>query len=192
MFLPGAPLFPMKRRDGTIETDRAPEPPNVDRWPGPVATLVDSETASAAEMIAGAIAVYRRGPSVGTLTYGKGCAQEYVDDDAHTGVLRLTTLLYALPDGAAVQRVGLAPTILLPFSLPTESFSAVPEREATLPHAPPSWRGPDVREGAAMGAEALVGWPAHGGSVGPCRDGDVCRALRALGGSKRIVAAKPH
>src|SRR5208282_1130012 len=41
LFLPGAPLFPMKRRDGTIETDRAPEPPNDERWTGPLATLID-------------------------------------------------------------------------------------------------------------------------------------------------------
>jgi len=191
LFLPGAPLFPMKRRDGTIETDRAPEPPNVDRWTGAIATLVDGETASAAEMIAGALAVYRRGPSVGALTYGKGCAQEYVDDDAHTGVLRLTTLLYALPDGAPVQRIGLAPTLLLSLSAPPPSPL---EREATLPHAPPTWRGPDVREPAGSSATDLsVAWPAHGGGVGPCKDPDVCRALRALGGagSKRI-SAKPH
>ncbi len=202
LFLPGAPLFPMKRRDGTIETDRAPEPPAAERWTGAVATLVDSETASAAEMIAGALAVYRRGASVGTPTYGKGCAQEYVDDDAHTGVLRLTTLLYALPDGSPVQRVGLAPTILLPLS-PSASATAGTEREATLAHAPPSWRGPDVRELAApahpgdtpkpSGVEPAAAWPPHTGSVGPCRDAEVCRALRALGGNggKRISSAKP-
>ena len=88
LFMPGAALFPMKRRDGTLETDRAPEPPAVDRWRGPVATLVDADTASAAEMIAGALTAYHRGPSVGTLTFGKGCAQEYLDDDASAGVDR--------------------------------------------------------------------------------------------------------
>ena len=40
-------------------------------------------------MIAGALASYRRGVVAGTRTYGKGCAQEYLDDDAHSGVLRL-------------------------------------------------------------------------------------------------------
>jgi carboxyl-terminal processing protease len=107
-------------------------------------------------------------------------------------VLRLTTLLYALPDGAAVQRIGLAPTILLP--VPASGASEPVEREAALPHAPPSWRGPDVRDKVALSAyDAAFAWPAHGGSVGPCRDADVCRALRALGGvSKRISAAKPR
>jgi carboxyl-terminal processing protease len=185
LFLPAAPLFPMKRRDGTVETDRAPEPPANERWTGPLATLVDGETASAAEMIAGALAVYRRGSSVGTPTYGKGCAQEYLDDDAHAGVLRLTTLLYALPDGAAVQRVGLTPTIELSLD-PVEDS----EREATLAHAPPSWRGPDVREHRLLGEGEA--WPEHAGVVGPCKDPDVCKALRALGAapSKNVRATR--
>jgi carboxyl-terminal processing protease len=172
----------MKRRDGSLETDRAPEPPAVDRWRGPVATLVDGDTASAAEMIAGAVASYRRGPAVGATTFGKGCAQEYVDDDAHAGVLRLTTLLYALPDGTPVQRVGLTPTLRFPFGTAEPN-----DREAALSHAPPAWRGPDVRDRAVL-AHADDGtwstaWPAHGGNVGPCKDADACRALRLLGAS---------
>ena len=180
LFIPGAALFPMKRRDGSIETDRAPEPPGVDRWRGPVAALVDGETASAAEMIAGALGAYHRGPTVGALTFGKGCAQEYLDDDAHAGVLRLTTLLYALPDGAPVQRVGLTPTVRFPFNIAEPG-----DREAALLHAPPTWRGPDVRDRSVL-AHAddgtwTIAWPSHGGDVGPCKDTETCRALRMLG-----------
>jgi carboxyl-terminal processing protease len=170
----------MKRRDGSTETDRAPEPPGIDRWRGPVATLVDGDTASAAEMLAGALAAYRRGPIIGTRTFGKGCAQEYLDDDAHAGVLRLTTLLYSLPDGTPVQRVGLTPTLRFPFG------SVEPDdREASLPHAPPLWRGPDVRDRSILahgedGTWSAI-WPNHGGNVGPCKDADVCRALHLLG-----------
>ncbi len=192
IFIPGAPLFPMKRRDGSLETDRAPEPPGVDRWRGPVATLVDSDTASAAEMIAGALSSYRRGPTIGGTTFGKGCAQEYLDDDAQAGVVRLTTLLYALPDGTPVQRVGLVPTIRFAFAAADAT-----DREAALPHAPPTWRGPDVRDRAIL-AHAEDGtwstaWPPHAGNVGPCKDAEVCRALRLLGVSgptARRTAAK--
>lgn len=187
LFLPGAPLFAMRRRDGTVEIDRAPVPRDRDRWPGPVATLVDGTTASAAEMIAGALAAYRRGPTVGTTTFGKGCAQEYVDDDAHAGVLRLTTLVYALPDGTPVQRVGLVPQIRFPF-VPADGSSAQ-EREAKLLHSAPPWRGPDLRTPTVVKADEAT-WPAHGGLVGPCREGDVCRALRQLGGPKRAPVAK--
>jgi carboxyl-terminal processing protease len=179
LLIPGASLFPMRRRDGSLETDRAPEPPAVDRWSGPVAVLVDGDTASAAEMIAGAIGAYRRGPVVGTTTFGKGCAQEYLDDDAQAGVVRLTTLLYALPDGTPVQRIGLTPTIRFPFGTIDPA-----DREAALLHAPPTWRGPDVRDRLVL-AHAEDGtwtswWPAHGGNVGPCKETDVCRALRLL------------
>ena len=180
VFISGAPLFPMKRRDGSLETDRAPEPPLVDRWHGPVASLVDGDTASAAEMIAGALAAYRRGPVIGGTTFGKGCAQEYLDDDAHTGTLRLTTLLYALPDGTPVQRVGLVPTVRLPFAAMQPS-----DRESALLHSPPLWRGPDVRDRSILAHVGdgtwSVAWSPHGGNVGPCHDPDVCRALRMLG-----------
>lgn len=195
LFMPGAPLFPMRRRDGSLEIERAPEPAANERWPGKVATLVDGNTASAAEMIAGALAAYHRGPTVGRSTYGKGCAQEYADDDAHAGVLRLTTLLYALPDGSAVQRVGLSPNVRIPFALlPGEDTSG--ETEGALPDAPPTWAGPDQRDRtmtARFDAEGDLQWPAAGGRVGPCKDGDVCKALRALGaGAPAPVVAAGH
>src|SRR5579863_7657299 len=114
-------------------------------------------------MLAGALAAYRRGPVIGTRTFGKGCAQEYLDDEAHAGVLRLTTLLYALPDGAPVQRVGLTPTIGLSLTPAEDS-----EREATLAHAPPTWRGPDVRTPRPLDESET--WPPHGGVTGPCKD----------------------
>ena len=185
IFLPGAKLFPMKRRDGTIETDRAPEPKEADRWNGPVATLVDAGTASAAEMIAGALLAYRRGPVIGAPTYGKGCAQEYMEDAAHTGILRVTTLLYALPDGAAVQRVGLLPTYRFPF----EPAEGKIDREATMKNAPPSWLGPDVRGADYADVFPPVPWPPPGAGVGPCRDPNVCRAVELLGDDKKRVAS---
>ena len=185
LFLPGAPLFAMKRRDGTVELDRAPVPRERDRWTGPVATFVDGTTASAAEMIAGALAAYKRGPSVGTNTFGKGCAQEYVDDDAHAGVLRLTTLVYALPDGSPVQRVGLVPQIRFPFVV---TGDAAEERESKLAHSAPPWRGPDLRDPSVAIDDAP--WPPHAGNVGPCSEADVCKALRLLGAPSRRPVAK--
>jgi carboxyl-terminal processing protease len=124
---------------------------------------------------------------VGEPTYGKGCAQEYLDDDAHIGVLRLTTLLYALPDGSPVQGVGIEPSLLLPRVAP----EAPREHEADAPNAPPTWRGPDVRDRSRVLPAAMT-WPEHGGKVGPCQDADVCRALLAIGASppgKRSSAA---
>jgi len=192
LFMPGVPLFPMKRRDGTVEIERATEPVDEDRFRGPVATLVDGATASAAEMMAGALTAYGRGPSVGLRTFGKGCAQEYFDDEPRTGVLRLTTLLYALPDGTPVQRVGLAPTFEVPFVSPSAGKMA--DREASLAHAPPTWRGPDMR-GPRPRTEP---WAPLREGLGACKDPDVCAGLRVLaeGWPKRSVATvakkRPH
>ncbi|HEX7451958.1 MAG TPA: S41 family peptidase, partial [Polyangiaceae bacterium] len=128
-------------------------------------------TASAAEMIAGAIDSYGRGPLLGAHTFGKGCVQEYFDDHSGQGVLRLTTLLVALPDGTPLQHVGLEPEWLL--GLPPAD-----EHEADLEGSPNGASGPDVRNRAAMGA---VPWPSARGHVGPCEDPVVCRALARLG-----------
>ncbi|NUP06400.1 MAG: hypothetical protein HOW73_10115 [Polyangiaceae bacterium] len=171
MFLPGAALFPMKRRDGEIEIDRAPKPREESRWSGPVAALVDGDSASAAEMLAGALAAYDRGVVLGSRTYGKGCAQEYLDDDVGSGVLRLTTLVFALPDGSPLQRVGVSPHVAL-------GLPATGEAEEKLLHAPTTWRGPDVRDKDLM---KKVPWPDHEGRVGVCEDETIHRALRALG-----------
>lgn len=186
LFLPGAPLFPMRRRDGTLEIDRATEPTAEDRWDGPVAALVDRSTASAAEMIAGALGAYRRGVVVGERTFGKGCAQEYIEDEADVGVLRLTTLVFALPDGSPLQRTGLLPSLLVPFPPSSEA-----ETEASLKGSPAAFRGPDVRDARRVAASDKNAWPPPArAEIGPCKDADVCRGLRALGGAAARRAAK--
>lgn len=171
VFLPGAPIFPLKRRDGEIELEHATTPPDSHVWKGPVAALVDGYTASAAEMIAGALSAYRRGPVVGSRTFGKGCVQEYFDDPAGLGVLRVTTMLFSLPDGAPLQGVGLAPS--LPLEVPE-----VAERERGIAGSMRPWQGPDVRAPEAMGGPE---WPGHRGVIGVSDDPTLRAALSRLG-----------
>jgi carboxyl-terminal processing protease len=171
LFLPGVPSFPLIHRGVVSEILRASAPDPEAAWKGPVAVLVDGYTASAAEMIAGAIDSYGRGPLLGAHTFGKGCVQEYFDDHSGAGVLRLTTLLVALPDGTALQQAGLEPEWSL-------GLPAVDEHEADLEGSPKGASGPDIRNRAAMGA---VPWPSAHGRVGPCEDPVVCRALARLG-----------
>ncbi len=85
LFLPGVPGFALIHRGQVSEILRAslPDPETV--WKGPVAVLVDGYTASAAEMIAGALDSYGRGPLLGAHTFGKGCVQEYFDDHSGAG-----------------------------------------------------------------------------------------------------------
>ncbi len=184
LFLPGAPSFPLIHRGVVSEVMRAPAPDADVGWKGPVAVLVDGYTASAAEMIAGALDSYGRGPLLGAHTFGKGCVQEYFDDHSGQGVLRLTTLLVALPDGSALQQVGLEPEWSL-------GLPAADEHEADLEGSPKGASGPDVRNHAAM---ATIPWPSARGRVGPCEDPVVCRALARLGTGvpvRRSRAANP-
>lgn len=183
LFLPGAPLFPLSTRGRMVEVMHAAEPPEERRWDGPVAALVDGYTASAAEMIAGGLSAYGRGVLLGQRTFGKGCIQEYAEDHTGRGVLRVTTLLYALPDGNAVQRTGVVPDILLP-------LARAVDREADIGGALPGYFGPDVRE---KGRPASVSWPAHHAHVGSFSDAVVVSALRRLGAPSlvpRTVAAR--
>jgi carboxyl-terminal processing protease len=97
--------------------------------------------------------------------------------------LRVTTLLFALPDGSPVQHVGLTPTIAFPF------HDVDGEREAKLDHSPDAWTGPDIRDRAWVAKASQFAWPSAGGHVGPCKDAGVCKALALLGEPRARVQA---
>lgn len=79
--------------------DRAAQP-----WPDmPVAVLVDSNTASAAEIVAGALQDHDRALLLGTATYGKGSAQT-VFPLGSSGALKLTIALWFTPSGRSINR----------------------------------------------------------------------------------------
>lgn len=70
----------------------------------PIVVLVNDQTASAAEVLAGALKDNERAVLVGTRTYGKGSVQNLVKIPGD-GVLRLTTALFYLPSGRSIQKV---------------------------------------------------------------------------------------
>jgi carboxyl-terminal processing protease len=89
----------------------------VDARPGdllngaPIAVLVDSSSASAAEIVAGALKDHKRGVLIGQTTYGKGSVQT-VMPLSDGGALKLTTSRYHTPSGATIQERGIAPDII--------------------------------------------------------------------------------
>ena len=177
LLLPGEPLFPLIRRGAVVEVLQAPRP--VAAYLGPVAALVDGDTASAAEMIAGGLQAYERGLVIGARTFGKGCVQEYFDDVTREGVLRLTTLQFVMPSGKPLQQIGLTPDLVLP-------LAPALERESTITRQPITFDGPDVRDRAARPGPP---WPRLRGVPGPCRDPLVCTAISRLGGR---MGARPR
>ena len=106
-FLDGGTIVSAVRRDGSVQTFEAVSPGDVRT---PLAVLVDGGSASAAEVVAGALLDRGRGVLVGSRTFGKGTVQEptRLSDGS---VLQLTVARYATPGGHDLEGVGLQPDI---------------------------------------------------------------------------------
>lgn len=83
----------------------------MDVWTLPIAVLIDGESASASEILAGAIKDHRRGVIVGTRSYGKGSVQSIFPLRSANTALRLTTAHFYSPQGKVYQGVGVEPDI---------------------------------------------------------------------------------
>ncbi|HEV3262068.1 MAG TPA: S41 family peptidase [Gemmataceae bacterium] len=70
----------------------------------PLVVLLNESTASAAEIVAGALRENHRATLVGTRSYGKGSVQQIIELDDKEGALKLTTAYYYLPGGRNIQR----------------------------------------------------------------------------------------
>ncbi len=80
----------------------------------PMVVLVNEGTASASEIVAGALQDHKRCIIVGTRTFGKGSVQTIIPLPGGAG-LRLTTARYFTPDGKSIQALGITPDIEVPY-----------------------------------------------------------------------------
>ncbi len=80
----------------------------------PLVLLVNEGSASASEIVAGAIQDHRRGIIVGTRTFGKGSVQTIIPLPDGAG-LRMTTARYYTPNGRSIQALGITPDVEIPF-----------------------------------------------------------------------------
>ncbi len=100
----------------------------------PVIVLVNGGSASASEIVAGALQDHRRATIVGTRTFGKGSVQTIIPLGSN-GALRLTTARYYTPSGTSIQAHGIDPDIEIVQELPpdlAEQITRPPEGESAL------------------------------------------------------------
>lgn len=80
-------------------------------WRMPLVVLIDHDSASASEILAGAIRDHRRGTVVGEKSYGKGSVQGIFPLASSNVGLRLTTAKWYTPSGQAISGAGIAPDV---------------------------------------------------------------------------------
>ena len=95
------------KKDDVMDTNGNPKVLNV-----PIVVLVNGGSASASEILAGAIQDHKRGVVMGTQSFGKGTVQEVVSFSDGSS-MRMTIAKWFTPDGRDIDKVGLTPDIII-------------------------------------------------------------------------------
>ncbi|NDF62788.1 MAG: peptidase S41 [Synechococcaceae bacterium WBB_3_034] len=109
--LDGAPIVETRNREGFSDPQQAGRG---SLYGGPLVTLVNGGTASASEILAGALQDDQRSPLLGGRTFGKGLIQTLISLGGDGSGLAVTVARYVTPSGRDIQNLGIAPDQLLP------------------------------------------------------------------------------
>ena len=165
----------------------------------PLVVLINDGSASASEIVAGALQDHRRAIVVGTKSFGKGSVQTIVPLPGH-GAMRLTTARYYTPSGRSIQAVGIEPDIAVrQLKLADAGNGDVSRSEASLRNALRNGDTPPANENAAPAVtptappaaapngaenegEAVPAGPGDAGGPATVEDYQLARALDILRG----------
>jgi carboxyl-terminal processing protease len=98
----------------------------------PIIVLINGGSASASEIVAGALQDHKRATVIGTRSFGKGSVQTIIPLGAGNGALRLTTARYYTPSGTSIQAKGIKPDIEVLQEVPEEMKARTDRSEASL------------------------------------------------------------
>jgi carboxyl-terminal processing protease len=144
----------------------------------PVVVLINGGSASASEIVAGALQDHKRATILGTRSFGKGSVQTILPLGQNNGALRLTTARYYTPSGRSIQAKGIEPDVQI------------------LQDVPDELKGRDDTKGeAALKGHLKNGDDEQGGSqayvpVDKSKDKQLAAALDILHGVKKAEAPK--
>jgi carboxyl-terminal processing protease len=109
--------------------------------------LVNEGSASASEIVAGALQDHQRAKIMGSQTFGKGSVQTFRPLGPDTG-LKITTSRYYTPSGRSIQAKGIVPDIMVDETESGSPFAALITREADLEKHINSGQGEEVKDAA--------------------------------------------
>ena len=113
----------------------------------PLVVLVNEGSASASEIVAGALQDHKRATVMGSQTFGKGSVQTVRPLGPDTGI-KLTTARYYTPSGKSIQATGIVPDIMIDETAEGSPFAALRMREADLEKHLGSGQGEEVKDEA--------------------------------------------
>ena len=113
----------------------------------PLVVLVNEGSASASEIVAGALQDHKRATLMGSQTFGKGSVQTFRPLGPDTG-LKITTSRYYTPSGKSIQAKGIVPDVMIDDTEEGSPYAALRTREADLGKHLGSGQGEEVKDAA--------------------------------------------